>query len=119
MRGVKRKNEDSVIEENIKEKEETKKNVCKIGGVILKPYVGKEELPKEKLDSKGNVINPGEPRFFLTRGNDCHKLMKIYRAKGIKRCLVRVLKVKKRNEQGAKDREIYQTLKKGGISGGY
>lgn len=104
------------------EPKEARRKVCKIDGVILKPYLGKDDLPAEKLDSKGGVIEEGESRYFVARATDsvsgtCYKLMRMYRAKGIKRSLVRVLKVKKRDERGAKDREILRKLKEAEIPG--
>lgn len=116
MRSVRGKTKES-------EPKEVRKKVCKIDGVVLKPYVGKDDLPREKLDSKGNVVEQGESRYFVTRASDsvsggaCYKLVRVYRARGIKRSLIRVLKVKKRDERGAKDREILRKLKEAEIPG--
>lgn len=104
------------------EVKEVKRKVCRIDGVVFKPYLSKDDLPAEKFDSKGKVIEPGESRYFVARAPDsvsglCYKLVRVYRAKGIKRSLVRVLKIKKRDARGAKDREIFQKLKEAEIPG--
>lgn len=114
MRGVRGRENVSVAENQPKE---LRKKICKIDGMIFKPYVGKDDLPREKLDSKGNIVEPGESRYFVARGEECYKLMRMYRAKGIKRSLVRVLKIKKMDERGAKDREILKQLKEAEIPG--
>jgi hypothetical protein len=112
------KEEKRRLREEEKEKEsEKKKKVLKIGNEVILPYKGKESLPKEVLGSKGDLVKPGEPRHFVTRQGDSYKLIRVYRARGIKHALVRMIKPKKKNKPGEK--ELYAKLKKLGIPGAY
>jgi len=96
---------------------EKKDKTFKLGNEIIRPYRGKETLPKAVFDSKGNVIKPGEPRHFVTRQGDDYKLIRVYRAKGIKHALVRMIKPKKRNKP--EEKEILSQLKRLEIPGTY
>jgi len=86
MRGVKDQ------EQNGKQKTRGRKGTLKFGKEVIRPYKGKEELPEAVLDSKGKVIKPGEPRHFLARQGNNYKLVRVYRARGIKHGLVRMVK---------------------------
>lgn len=111
MRGVNEENKEAV-EPSSEEKKERKRTL-KVGAEVIRPYKGKEELPKETLDSKGNVIKPGEPRHFVARQMNNYKLIRVYRAKGIKHSLVRM--VKPYTKPG--DKIFFQQLKKLEIPG--
>lgn len=89
--------------------------VLKIGNEVIRPYLGKDELPKEELDNKGNVIKPGQSRHFLARHGNVYKLIKVYRAKGIKHSLVRMIKPNIKNKPGEK--ALLLDLKKRDIPG--
>lgn len=68
---------------------------------------GKEFEPK--LDSKGKVLAPGKPKYFINRNGDTYKVIAVYRnGKGIARRLVRTLKPKKRS--ALDDRAIMRQL---------
>jgi len=111
-----------VVEQEADKKKGRPKASFKIGNEVIKPYTGKENLPKEKLDSKGNVISPGEPRHFVVRADhNTWKLIRVYRAKGVKRSLVRTLKPKRRKktQKSTQDAFILQKLKEMQIPGAY
>jgi len=49
----------------------------RIRGQVIKPYKGKDDLPEEKIDSKGNLIASGEPRHFVARSGNNYKVISI------------------------------------------
>lgn len=83
----------------------------KIAGWKIIPFTHKDDLPVGKMDTKGNVVEQGESRFFLT-GERLHgyKLVRAYWAKGPKQSLVCTLKPAKKNARGKRDKELVEKL---------
>lgn len=86
-----------------------------VGKERILPYEGKEKLPLEQLDSKGKVTKQGQPRHFVARQGNSYKLIRVYRAGGIKHSLVRM--VKPFNKDKPEEKIFFQRLKKLEIPG--
>lgn len=107
------------------EEKETPKRATavKVNGEIIRPYIGKKDLPlaaygRTTKSGKGRIIKAGEPRHFLARvDKGTYKLIKVYRAHGLKRSLVRVLKTDKKDARGKKDLALLKRLSERGIPG--
>ena len=111
MRGTRDdEKKDGAGQDGLKNNEPEKKavgKVFKIGKEIIKPYTGKKNLPKAEYDSKGNITKIGEPRHFLVHAdNKTYKLIRVYNGKGVKRSLVRALKVRRKATAKVTDRSI-------------
>ena len=119
MRGV--RNQEGIDPENTDQQEEKteekkgRKKGFKLGKETIIPYDGKENLPKETLDSKGQVVKQGASRHFVAREGNVYKLIRVYRAKGIKHSLVRMLKP--RVKERVQDRILFNQLKSFNIPG--
>lgn len=112
MRDV-RENEE--VREEVAEEKKTKLGVLKVGEEIIRPYEGKSKLPPDKLDAKGNVLAVGEARHFVARHGNDYKLIRVYRAKGVKHALVRM--VKPRLKDKPEEKAFFNELKRHEIPG--
>lgn len=87
----------------------------KMGGVVVKPFTGKADLPPAKIGKNGRVAQRGEPRFVTQTNGNTVNVIAVYRnGKGIGRRCVSTLKLEGRN--GDDHRNQLTRLRKAGVT---